>query len=135
MFCWSFWSKYFFFSSLSILQQTAQHGQLIQTSRQVFLFKISGTITISSNGSPYGSYYETTYSTSFTTAPSVVLSIPTIDISLTPPSLLLWKVNLPQVTNLTHLKVSMNHLSIAWRNFKVSYLGFIGLNYLKTDFI
>jgi hypothetical protein len=83
------------------------------------------------------SNYWQPYARSFTSAPNVGVAIPTIDI--TPPApnpgLMLWKVNLPQSTNQTHIRITMNYVSTFFRTFKISYIAVAGsLSYLKVDY-
>ena len=79
--------------------------------------------------------YTSTYTTAFTSDPNVGVAIPTIDVAPTQ----LWlnyKVNLPQSTNRTHIKITMNYIDTPFKNFRVTFLAVIGtLTYLKVDYI
>ena len=46
-----------------------------------------------------------------------------------------WKVNLPQSTNQTHLKINMNYLTTSFNTFKVGFISVSGsISYLKVDY-
>lgn len=133
-------SRFLLFLSLSITVCSLTANPSWTTNSDIKAGKFSlmwlGTLTVCNNGAYVNaSYYQTTYSSAFSTAPNVGVAIPSIDIA-TPPSLMLWKVNLPQSSNQTHIKINMNYVSTAFKTFKISYIAVSGtLSYLKVDYM